>query len=340
MTTLLLLDEAMLEHDPGAGHPENPDRLRAVIQRMDAEPVGGTRTQSPCEGSLEAIARVHPQTYIQRIEDTRGAAVALDPDTRLSEGSVHAARLAAGAGLEAVDAVVQGEASNAFAFVRPPGHHALADRAMGFCVFNNIAIAAEHARHAHGLERVLIVDWDVHHGNGTEAIFYGRDDVLFFSTHQFPFYPGTGALRYTGTGEGEGATINVPLSPGATDADLRRSFRELLEPIATEFKPDIVLVSAGFDGHGHDPLGQFELSAEGFADLCASVKSIADEHADGRLVMLLEGGYDLEALASSVHACTRVLAGESPPDASTQPTAEGDRAVQQAVSCHRKRWHL
>ncbi len=337
MTTLLLYDEAMIEHDPGAGHPERPDRLRALIDRMQRDPVAGTRTEAPTEGELSAIARVHPDAYVEAIEDAPGEAKALDPDTHLSPGSVRAARLAVGAATRAVDAVMSGDADNAFAFVRPPGHHALADRAMGFCVYNNVAIAAEHARHAHGLERILIIDWDVHHGNGTEAIFYERDDVLFFSTHQFPFYPGTGAANETGMGAGAGATVNVPFGAGATDGDLRRSFRELLAPVAADFQPDLVLVSAGFDAHRLDPLGQFELTADGFADLCGCVKDIARDQAQGRLALLLEGGYDLEGLAGSAHACTRVLAGETPPDAKADTTSGGDRAVAAAIAQHASR---
>ncbi|MEM6991725.1 MAG: histone deacetylase [Myxococcota bacterium] len=340
MTTLLLVDEAMIDHDPGAGHPERPDRLRAVVEHFRRRPIEGTRTEAPTEASLEAVARVHPAEHIQRIEDARGQTRSLDPDTHISPGSVAAARLAAGAGIAAVDAVMSEGTDNAFAFVRPPGHHALPDRAMGFCLYNNIAIAAEHARQAHDLQRVLIVDWDVHHGNGTEAIFYGRDDVLFFSTHQFPFYPGTGAVGDTGHEGGVGTTINVPFGAGATDGDLRRAFQELLEPVAESFKPELVLVSAGFDAHRLDPLGQLEATADGFGDLCASVKGIAEQHAGGRLVLMLEGGYDLEGLATSTHACARVLAGETAPDQRGATTAGGDRSVAAAIASAGDRWRL
>jgi len=338
MSTLLLFDDAMIEHDPGTGHPECPDRLRAIADRLARDPVAGTRIAAPTPVGRVAVERVHPSEHVQRIYAAEGKHVTLDPDTHLSPGSIAAARLAAGAAVDAVDAVMGPDADNAFAFVRPPGHHALADRSMGFCVFNNVAIAAEHARQVHGLERVLIVDWDVHHGNGTQAVFYDRSDVLFVSSHQFPFYPGTGAVRETGTGDGEGYTVNLPYGPGACDADLRKAFTEVLHPIAESFEPDLVLVSAGFDGHRSDPLGQFELSREGFADLCGEVRGIADRHANGRLVMLLEGGYDLEALAASAHACTQVLAGASPPDNAGSGTRGGDATLTQTVNEHRARW--
>ena len=340
MSTLLLLDDAMIEHDPGPGHPERPDRLRAISALIRGTPIEGTRIESPPAVAREAVERVHPAAYVDRIDAAEGQSVALDPDTYLSEGSVKATRLAAGAAVRAVDAIMAGEADNAFAMVRPPGHHALPDRAMGFCIFNNVAIAAEHARAAHGLSRVLIVDWDVHHGNGTQDIFYQRDDVLFFSTHQFPFYPGSGAAREVGTATGSGYTVNVPFQAGATDADLRRSFTELLEPVAETFAPELVLVSAGFDAHRRDPLGQLQLTDEGFADLCASVKAVADKYARGRLALLLEGGYDLEGLATSALACTRVLAGETAPDLSGPTTSEGDAAVRGAITRHRDRWKL
>lgn len=340
MTTLLLMDDAMIEHSPGPGHPERPDRLRAISALVGKTSIEGTQIESPPIVTREAVERVHPAGYVDRIDAADGQTVSLDPDTHLSEGSVKAARLAAGAAVRAVDAIMAGEADNAFALIRPPGHHALPDRAMGFCVYNNVAIAAEHARVVHGLSRILIVDWDVHHGNGTQDIFYDRDDVLFFSTHQFPFYPGSGANRETGTGAGAGFTVNVPFSAGANDADLRRSFAEVLEPVAESFEPELVLVSAGFDAHRRDPLGELDLSDEGFADLCASVKSIADEHAKGRLALLLEGGYDLEGLATSVVACTRVLAGEMAPDLSGPFTSRGEAALRAAIAPHRERWKL
>ena len=231
-------------------------------------------------------------------------------------------------------------AESAFCLVRPPGHHAEADRAMGFCLFNNVAIAAQHARKSFGVHRVLIIDWDVHHGNGTQHSFYDDDGVLFFSTHQFPFYPGTGSLRESGRGAGKGYTVNVPLQPGATDGDYARIFADLLEPIADQYQPELVLVSAGFDAHAADPLGGMELSADGFALLCDSVKSIADAQCPGKLVLLLEGGYDLEALAQSVHACTHILAGVTAPEPAMTTSAAGEAALRAAVAHHGEHWAL
>lgn len=338
--TLLLHDDAMLEHDPGWDHVERPDRLRALTTLLAERPVAGTRQVAPSPASAEAVRRVHSAEHLQRVEAARGRYHAFDPDTVASPASVDVAFLAAGAAVEAVDAVLDGRARNAFAFVRPPGHHAEPDRVMGFCLLNNVAIAAEHALGRPEVERVLIVDWDVHHGNGTQAAFYGRRDVLFVSAHQHPFYPGTGALWEHGEGEGEGFTLNVPLDVGATDGDYRRMFTDVVGPAAERFDPDLVLVSAGFDAHRQDPLGDMELSAEGFADLCSTVVGIAARHAEDRLVLVLEGGYDLEGLARSAHACVQVLAGASGPGGPDTPSAVGDRALRQVIEHHRKFWPL
>jgi len=336
--TLLLHDDRMIDHDPGRGHPERPDRLRAIAELLRERPVEGTQMIAPTPASAEDIARVHSNAHVERVEAARGRHHAFDPDTHASPPSVEAAMLAAGAAVQAVDAVLDGEARNAFAFVRPPGHHAEPDRVMGFCLLNNVAIAAEHALARPDIERVMIVDWDVHHGNGTQAAFYGRRDVLFVSAHQFPFYPGTGALAEHGTGAGEGFTVNVPLGMGATDGDYRRMMADLVAPAAERFDPDLVLVSAGFDAHRLDPLGGMGLSAEGFADLCGTVKAVADARASGRMVMVLEGGYDLEGLATSAHACVEVLAGISAPGGPDAPSEIGGRALRQAMAHHRRHW--
>lgn len=338
--TLLLHDDSMIEHDPGRGHPERPDRLRALSILLRERPVPGTRQQAPSVASVEALQRVHSAEHVQHVEAARGQHHAFDPDTIASPASVDVAFLAAGAAVDAVDAVLDGQARNAFAFVRPPGHHAEPDRVMGFCLFNNAAVATEHALSRPEVERVLVVDWDVHHGNGTQAAFYGRRDVLFVSAHQFPFYPGTGALREHGEGEGEGYTLNVPLGVGATDGDYRRMFGDLVGPAAERFDPDLVLVSAGFDAHQRDPLGGMDLSVEGFADLCSTMVGVAERHAKGRLVLVLEGGYDLEGLAHSAHACVQVLAGASGPGGADTPSQVGDRALRQAVAHHRRFWPL
>jgi acetoin utilization deacetylase AcuC-like enzyme len=336
--TLLLHHDAMIAHDPGRGHPERPDRLRAIVEKLHAHPIAGTRMVAPSPVSLEAALRVHTPAHVERVSAMRGKRASFDSDTHTSPDSIDAAFLAAGAAVGAVDAVLDGRARNAFAFVRPPGHHAEPGRAMGFCLLNNVAIAAEHALARPEIERVLVLDWDVHHGNGTQAAFYGRRDVLVFDAHQYPFYPGTGALHEQGQGEGEGYTINVPLPAGATDGDYRRMLADLLLPVATRFRPDLVLVSAGFDAHRRDPLGGMSLTEECFADMCSTVQAIADTHANGRLVLVLEGGYDLEALADSVHACVAVMAGASAPGGPDVPSPIGEPALRQAVEQHRRFW--
>jgi acetoin utilization deacetylase AcuC-like enzyme len=338
LDTLLFHDDAMIDHDPGRGHPERPERLRAIAEALRARPIAGTRLVAPTPAPLEAVLRLHTAAHVERVRAARGKRYAFDPDTHASPETVDAAFLAAGAAVDAVDAVLDGRARNAFALVRPPGHHAEPGRAMGFCFLNNVAIAAEHALARPEIERVLVVDWDVHHGNGTQAAFYGRRDVLFFSSHQFPFYPGTGALHESGQGEGEGYTVNVPLPAGAGDGDYRRMLADVLAPAAAEFRPDLVLVSAGFDAHRQDPLGGMVVTAEGFADVCAAVKAIADEHAKGRLVLVLEGGYDLEGLAESVHACIEVMAGASAPGGPDAPSTIGEGALRRAVEHHRRYW--
>ncbi len=325
---LLLYDEAMLGHDPGSTHPEQPTRLRAVRDALTENPIPGMRWGVPQPARRDSIERIHTAAHIDRIESLRGQSAALDVDTVVSPGSVEAAYLGTGAAIDAVTAVVNSDAQRAFALVRPPGHHAEADRAMGFCLFNNIAVAAAHARERLGCERILIVDWDVHHGNGTQQAFYGDPNVLFFSTHQHPLYPGTGASEELGTGDGAGYTVNVPLPPGFGDADYAAIFRQILAPIADSFAPDLVLVSAGFDAHRDDPIGSMEVTDAGFASLCALVRDIADRHANGRLALILEGGYDAPALASSVGACIEVLAGSTP----QQPDGEGDARADEILN--------
>ena len=312
--TLILFDEAMESHDPGRWHPERPERLRAIVDLLRGDGrLTGVRWERPTPATRDAIERVHTTPYVERLESCRGRSVALDPDTHTSPRSIEAMYLAAGAAVGAVTAVVEGSARNALALVRPPGHHAEASRAMGFCLVNNVAVAAEHARAALGCERVLVVDWDVHHGNGTQHSFEDRADVLYFSTHRYPFYPGTGRMEEIGNGEGRGYTVNVPLPAGMGDEEYAAAFRELLLPVAEAYRPDLVLVSAGFDAHHGDPLGGMGVTSQGFAALCGLVADIAARHAGGRVVLLLEGGYGLEGLARSVRACARVLAGAAPP---------------------------
>lgn len=295
-------DEVMLGH-ASAGHVEQPARLEAVLEAVKAfDPDAELRPPDAFERT--AVERVHPASYVDAILSLEGKTAELDYDTLTTPGSVAAIRAAVGCSLGAVRAAIDGHVS--WALVRPPGHHAEPTRAMGFCFFSNVAIAAEEAR-ALGIDRVMIIDWDVHHGNGTQAAFYDRDDVFFFSTHQWPLYPGTGAAVERGVGDGVGSTLNVPMPAGSDDDDYRRVFEEILAPAAKGFRPELLLVSAGFDAHVDDPLGGMEVSSEGFGELCDLVRGIADEHANGRLAFFLEGGYDLKGLSQSVVACLERL---------------------------------
>ncbi|MBI5955565.1 MAG: histone deacetylase, partial [Chloroflexi bacterium] len=259
----------------------------------------------------EQIARVHRTSYVQAVEQMAEAGGGqLDWDTVISSSSFRAARYAAGGTLRAVDAVMTDEAKAAFALVRPPGHHALPQRGMGFCLFNNVAIAARYGQRQYGLERILIVDFDAHHGNGTQAAFYSDPGVLYFSTHQYPFYPGTGHWEETGEGSGRGYTVNVPLPSGTGDEGFRRAYEEVLVPLARRFAPQLILVSAGYDAHWADPLTMMSLSVKGFAWMAGALDSLAREHCPKKLVLALEGGYNLEALSFSIAATLRALSGE------------------------------
>ena len=337
---LLCSSDRMLEHDPGPGHPERPDRLSAVLETLRGRPVPGTRWVEPEPAPLDPIRRVHDPDYVALIAATKGRSLQLDPDTATCAGSVDAALLAAGGALHVVTEVCSRRAERGFALVRPPGHHAERARAMGFCLFNNVAIAAEHAVRELGRERVLIVDWDVHHGNGTQHTFEERSDVLVFNTHQHPLYPGTGVLDETGRGSGEGFTVNVPLPAGCGDADLLAIYEELLLPVAESYEPDLVLVSAGFDAHEADPLAGLSLTEGGFAALCDVAADIADAHAGGRLALLLEGGYDLASLSESVREVVAILAGGSAPDRLGSMSRGGRAALEAALGRHGERWGL
>jgi acetoin utilization deacetylase AcuC-like enzyme len=301
--TGLIYDPHYLEHDMGAGHPESPNRLRAIMQRLEQSGTAAKLTRiEPRKAEDEWVTLVHQPSYVALLNQqapTHGR-IALDADTAMSPGSLNAAYLAAGGALAAVDAIMAGQVQHAFCAVRPPGHHAEADRAMGFCLFNNVAIAARYVQKRYGLRRVLIVDWDVHHGNGTQHSFDRDPSVLFFSTHQYPHYPGTGRATERGSGAAEGLTINVPMEAGEGDDEYRAIFRKVLVPAAETFKPEFVIISAGFDAHRDDPLASMGLTEEGYADLTAIVAGIAARHCGGRLLSSLEGGYNLTALAASV----------------------------------------
>jgi len=334
---LLISDDAMLDHDVGGGHPECPQRLEAVASALRAREVPGTAWASPRPCRARLLERVHDPAYVDQLDLLRGKTARLDADTAVSPGSVVAARLAAGAAIDAVTAVVTGTARRAFALVRPPGHHAEFDHAMGFCLFNNIAIAAAHARAELGCDRVLVVDWDVHHGNGTQHAFIDRPDILFFSTHQSPLWPGTGDVHEIGVDAGIGFTINAPLPAGCGDAAYRAVFDELLTPVADDFSPDLILVSAGFDADTRDPIGGMEVTSAGFGSLCGVVCDLADRHCQGRLALVLEGGYDLDALAQGAQACVEVMAGATPPEVRADP-GRASAVIDEVRVVHRGFW--
>ena len=290
---LILTDRAMARHEPGPAHPERPARLEHLLGALERE---GHYIQHPRRAEDADLTRFHTRAYVEGILPMAGQRVSLDADTHLSPDSVDAALLAAGAALDAVDAVCRGDHQRAFALVRPPGHHAERDRAMGFCVFNNLAIAAEHALAQHDVDRILIVDWDVHHGNGTAHGFEDRADVLVFNVHQSPLYPGTGRSSELGTGAGEGLTINRPVPAGSGDAEVLAELEQHLLPAAKDFTPDLVLVHAGYDAHHRDPIGGLRMTREGYRAMATLVRAIAEEHANGKLAATLEGGYDLTGL--------------------------------------------
>jgi len=293
-------------------YPEHPGRIEAVRNFLAQSPIEGVREEESRPATADELGLVHTRAYLKSIFKLRGQQAWLDIDTTaVSPGSVEAAEVAAGSAIRAVEAVVKGEADGAFALCRPPGHHANAVRARGFCLFNNVAVAAAYAQAELGCERVLIVDWDAHHGNGTQDIFWADPDVLFFDTHRAsPFYPGTGQLEEVGGGIGEGSIVNVPLPEGSGDTAIIKAFEEILVPAADWFKPDLIICSAGFDAHRLDLcLG---MSYAGFSTLTGILQGLADRHCQGRLAMVLEGGYNLDPLSRGVHSVLRVMAGEEP----------------------------
>lgn len=305
MTTLLFTHPACLEHDPGRQHPESAARLRAVLDALaDPEFARLERREAP-EAALEDLLRVHPRLHVERLLRAvpKSGHVGIDADTVVSPASGEAALRAAGAVVAAVDAVVGGEADNAFCAVRPPGHHAEPQRAMGFCLFNNIAVGAFRARAVHKLHRIAVVDFDVHHGNGTQVAFEADGGLFYASTHQSPLYPGTGSASETGVGN----IVNVPLRPMSGSGQFRAGMTERVLPALDAFRPEFVLISAGFDAHKSDPLAQLLLDEEDYAWITERLMEIAGRHAGGRLVSALEGGYDLQALGASVAAHIRVM---------------------------------
>jgi acetoin utilization deacetylase AcuC-like enzyme len=312
--TGLLLDEIYEKHDTGIGHPETAGRVKAVNEKLKADGlVKKCKRLDYRRATDEEILLCHTSDYLKVVKreiDGKSKGQLSTGDTVFGAESLDVAEKAVGGVLNAVDAVMKGEVRNAFAVVRPPGHHANADTGMGFCIFNQVAIAARYVQKRYDLERVLIVDWDVHHGNGTQDIFYQDGSVAYFSTHQHPWYPGTGMAQETGEGKGGGTTINHPLPAGTGMVEIEAAFRESLLPKMAKFKPQMVLLSAGFDSRMGDPLGQFQLSDEDFIELTGIMLELAGEHCDGRLVSVLEGGYHLTGLASAAAAHLGALIGK------------------------------
>ena len=329
----LLVDPRFRNHQTGRHHPERPERLQALESLFALERYRDFERISPRLATEEELRRVHQHDHIAAVAaSAHRERTQFDADTSASTGSFEAARLAAGGAIQLADAIAAGEVDNGFAAVRPPGHHAESWGPMGFCLFNNVAVVARHLLAARSASRVLIVDWDVHHGNGTQNTFYGDDCVMYASTHQYPFYPGTGAPDEIGSGSGAGRTANLPMPAGAGDGEYVAAFREVLLPLARRFEPDFVLVSAGFDAHRDDPLASIELSSEVFADLTAALMEIADECARGRILLLLEGGYNLAALTASVDASLAVLRQPRPFDRSDGEIAPLVQRARQALS--------
>jgi acetoin utilization deacetylase AcuC-like enzyme len=343
MPLLVVSSERFAHHLTPAGHPERVERAQVLQGVALGWRDRGGEVAAPRAATGDELSAVHAPDYVRAIAETAGHAVRLDPDTFTSPDSYDVAALAAGAVLTGVDHTLAGSGP-ALALVRPPGHHAERDRAMGFCLFNNVAVAAAYAR-SKGLGRVAIVDFDVHHGNGTQWIFYADPNVLYVSTHQFPYYPGTGAATEAGHGKGAGATVNLPLEGGATDADYDLVFRSGVEPVLGEFAPDLILVSAGFDVHARDPLAQMRVSTAGCQRMVASLWRSAGSLCGGRLVAVTEGGYDLVALGECLDATIDVLA--SPPVAAgpssdqgpaVGPTPRGERALEALRAAQKGFW--
>jgi acetoin utilization deacetylase AcuC-like enzyme len=334
----IVRDPRFREHAPWAGHPERPERLLAAERALDG--IDPSRlAELPARLALdEEILRVHTPDHLDTLRRIEGLRAQLDPDTYASERSSEVARLAAGSLVDLAKRVARGEARRGFALLRPPGHHAEAARAMGFCLLNQIAIAARALRADLGIERIAILDWDVHHGNGTQHSFERERDVLFLSLHQFPFYPGTGRLSECGEGEGRGATVNLPMPSGCGDAEYESVIEAVAIPVLAEFRPEILLVSAGFDAHERDPLAGMGVTSAGFGRIAARVREVANALCGGRLVLALEGGYDLEALGESIRAVVEALCAPArtliPPPSSTRVVGALVQRFREAHSTH------
>ncbi len=310
MTTGFVYHPQFQQHDTGPGHPESPARLQAILDALERAPVNERLARhEPGMAAEKWLLEVHTAAHIERVREGCAEIFGmLDPDTSVCAESWEAALRAVGALLEAADRIVAGEWRNAFCAVRPPGHHAESDRAMGFCLFNNVAVAARYLQKQHDIKRVLIVDWDVHHGNGTQEIFDDDPTVFYFSLHQYPYYPGTGAASETGKNAGKGYTLNAPMPAGSSDEDYFAAVEKMLLPAAKEFKPEFILVSAGFDGHADDPLAAIRLSDAAYARLGKTIMELAAELCGGRLLVTLEGGYNLDVLGRCTVQLLEIMA--------------------------------
>ena len=332
--TIILKNDLFLEHIPDFNHVESPDRLRIIYEQLEQPPLSELFVYPDFAAApVEALELNHSKDHIMRVAGTADQAFSsLDPDTQTSAKSYDAACLAAGAVMAGMEMIVNGEADNGFALVRPPGHHAEVNKAMGFCLFNNVAVGARYGLQNLGLERIAIIDWDLHHGNGTQNSFYTSNEVLYLSTHAFPYYPGSGSPGEVGAGEGEGYTINVPLSGGHDDRAFAEIFQKLVVPVTREYRPDFIIISAGFDTYFADPLGTMAVTEQGFACMTKQVVDLASETCQGRVLVALEGGYNLRGLRDGVLGVLAELSGnkECPgkvDDSVMQSIVEAEREV-------------
>jgi acetoin utilization deacetylase AcuC-like enzyme len=338
--TAIVIDPRYTEHDTGPGHPERPARLTTLLELTEHLDRGFTAI-APRPASGDELSLVHDPAYVEDVARTQHRDwYAFDADTPTCSRSYDTARLAAGGLLALIDAIMSGVTANGFAFVRPPGHHAERQRAMGFCLFNNVAVGAAYLRVRYGVERVLVVDWDLHHGNGTQHMFERDPGVLYVSTHQYPYYPGTGAADEVGRGDGTGFTLNVPLPAGCGDPEYIEAFERLVVPVAEHYQPQFVLLSAGFDAHARDPLGGMQVTEHGFRVMTRMMLDLARGSGEGRCAAILEGGYDLQAIRASSAAVLDELRGSEVPLTRPPEPSRATPLVDQLIKLQRKYWRL
>ncbi len=337
MRTAIVKDKLFIRHSAGSFHPESPKRLIEIYKEI--EPLlSQLKTIDLREATIKELSAVHSEKYVELINNLREREFSLDADTSGNNFTAETAFLAAGSSLELARKIIRGEYDNGFALVRPPGHHAESSRAMGFCIFNNIAVAASNLINEGLARRILIIDWDIHHGNGTQHIFYDRDDIIYFSTHLYPYYPGTGYFDETGEDKGKDFTINVPLTSHKTDDDFLYIFKELLIPVCERFRPDIILISAGYDIYYRDPLGSMKVTEEGFYRITEFFKYLAHTYCNNRLSLFLEGGYNTEGLAKSVYRTLESLLNDKTELIQTGKPSEEIREILNRVKSYNRRF--